>query len=229
MFYFPTASPRRANTCSHIIRLLPELPTPELVENRRRSIAMLPSGVPALDRDEALELSGSSRRAPRSAETEGAERGAVTLGHPGVNECSSSRYPATAMVLRDHQTRLKLPGGFDWDTAFAIEEVVLQQVGERKHVTKNVEVRTEHWRIEVATVEKARAAVESRRAKVSRLILTVFVGRPLAPQKDLALIASLGTDDSRVGFRSTSEAESKGLASALESALKRRGVECRPT
>jgi hypothetical protein len=35
-----------------------ELPTPELVENRRRSIAMLPSGVPALDRDEALELLG---------------------------------------------------------------------------------------------------------------------------------------------------------------------------
>jgi hypothetical protein len=33
-----------------------DLLTPELVENRRRSIAMLPSGVPALDRDEALEL-----------------------------------------------------------------------------------------------------------------------------------------------------------------------------
>jgi hypothetical protein len=30
----------------------------ELVENRRRSIAMLPTGVPALDRDEALELLG---------------------------------------------------------------------------------------------------------------------------------------------------------------------------
>ena len=35
-----------------------ELPIPELVENRRRSIAMLPSGVPALDRDEALDLLG---------------------------------------------------------------------------------------------------------------------------------------------------------------------------
>ena len=35
-----------------------ELPIPELVENRRRSIAMLPSGVPALDRDDALELLG---------------------------------------------------------------------------------------------------------------------------------------------------------------------------
>jgi hypothetical protein len=37
---------------------VPELPIPELVENRRRSIAMLPSGVPALNRDEALELLG---------------------------------------------------------------------------------------------------------------------------------------------------------------------------
>jgi hypothetical protein len=33
-----------------------DLPIPELVENRRRSIAMLPPGAPALDRDEALEL-----------------------------------------------------------------------------------------------------------------------------------------------------------------------------
>jgi hypothetical protein len=29
-----------------------ELPTPELVENRRRSIAMLLTGAPALNRDE---------------------------------------------------------------------------------------------------------------------------------------------------------------------------------
>jgi hypothetical protein len=43
-----------------------ELPTPELVENRRRSIAMLPSGVPALDRDEALELLGQLE-VPRSS------------------------------------------------------------------------------------------------------------------------------------------------------------------
>jgi hypothetical protein len=35
-----------------------ELPTPELVENQRRSIAMLPTGAPALNRDEALELLG---------------------------------------------------------------------------------------------------------------------------------------------------------------------------
>ena len=40
-----------------------ELPIPELVENRRRSIAMLPSGVPALDRDEALELLGQLQTA----------------------------------------------------------------------------------------------------------------------------------------------------------------------
>jgi hypothetical protein len=33
-----------------------ELTIPELVENRRRSVAMLPTGAPALNRDEALEL-----------------------------------------------------------------------------------------------------------------------------------------------------------------------------
>ena len=33
-----------------------DLPIPELAEQRRRSIAMLPPGVPALNRDEALEL-----------------------------------------------------------------------------------------------------------------------------------------------------------------------------
>lgn len=33
-----------------------EPPTPELVENRRRSVAMLAPGVPALNREEALEL-----------------------------------------------------------------------------------------------------------------------------------------------------------------------------
>jgi len=33
-----------------------DLPIPELVENRYRSIAMLPVGAPALNRDEALEL-----------------------------------------------------------------------------------------------------------------------------------------------------------------------------
>ena len=35
---------------------MPELPIPELVENQRRSIAMLEPGAPALNRDEALEL-----------------------------------------------------------------------------------------------------------------------------------------------------------------------------
>ena len=33
-----------------------DLPIPELVENRRRSIAMLPVGAPALNREEAAEL-----------------------------------------------------------------------------------------------------------------------------------------------------------------------------
>jgi hypothetical protein len=33
-----------------------DLPTPELVENRRRSVAMLPPGAPALNRDDALEV-----------------------------------------------------------------------------------------------------------------------------------------------------------------------------
>jgi hypothetical protein len=33
-----------------------DLPIPELVENQRRSIAMLPVGAPALNRDEALEV-----------------------------------------------------------------------------------------------------------------------------------------------------------------------------
>jgi hypothetical protein len=33
-----------------------DLPIPELIENRRRSIAMLPAGAPALNRDEALAL-----------------------------------------------------------------------------------------------------------------------------------------------------------------------------
>jgi hypothetical protein len=33
-----------------------DLPIPELVENQRRSIAMLPPGSPALNRDDALEV-----------------------------------------------------------------------------------------------------------------------------------------------------------------------------
>jgi hypothetical protein len=39
-----------------MLPVVAELPIPELVENRRRSIAMLPVGAPALNRDEALEL-----------------------------------------------------------------------------------------------------------------------------------------------------------------------------
>jgi hypothetical protein len=38
----------------------------ELVENRRRSIAMLPVGAPALNRDEALELLGQLAEALRA-------------------------------------------------------------------------------------------------------------------------------------------------------------------
>ena len=49
----PVGFPGRANTCSHIVMVSPT-PISEPVENRRRSIAMLPTGVPALDRDEAL-------------------------------------------------------------------------------------------------------------------------------------------------------------------------------
>jgi hypothetical protein len=39
-----------------MVRPVADLPIPELVENRRRSIAMLPVGAPALNRDEALVL-----------------------------------------------------------------------------------------------------------------------------------------------------------------------------
>jgi hypothetical protein len=37
-------------------RPVADLPIPELVKTRRRSIAMLPVGAPALNRDEALEV-----------------------------------------------------------------------------------------------------------------------------------------------------------------------------
>jgi hypothetical protein len=39
-----------------MVPFVADLPIPELVENRRRSIAMLPTGAPALNRDEALEV-----------------------------------------------------------------------------------------------------------------------------------------------------------------------------
>jgi hypothetical protein len=42
-----------------------DLPVPELVENRRRSIAMPPPGAPALSRDEALEVLEQLRDALR--------------------------------------------------------------------------------------------------------------------------------------------------------------------
>jgi hypothetical protein len=45
-----------ANIRSPKLATVADLPPPELVENRRRSIAMLPPGAPALNRDEALDL-----------------------------------------------------------------------------------------------------------------------------------------------------------------------------
>jgi hypothetical protein len=41
------------------------LPLPEVVEQRRRSVAMLPTGAPALNRDEAIELLEQLRDALR--------------------------------------------------------------------------------------------------------------------------------------------------------------------
>jgi hypothetical protein len=39
-----------------MVQMVSELPIPELVENRLRSVAMLPVNAPALNREEALEL-----------------------------------------------------------------------------------------------------------------------------------------------------------------------------
>lgn len=38
------------------VGVVTDLPIPELVENQARSVAMLPPGTPALNRDEALKL-----------------------------------------------------------------------------------------------------------------------------------------------------------------------------
>ena len=49
----------RRRTCERTFVYAPgvaNLPIAELIENRRRSVAMLPAGAPALNRDEALEL-----------------------------------------------------------------------------------------------------------------------------------------------------------------------------
>jgi hypothetical protein len=48
----------QSNTCSPTVKAVADLPIPELVENQRRSIAMLAPGVPALNREQALELLG---------------------------------------------------------------------------------------------------------------------------------------------------------------------------
>jgi hypothetical protein len=42
-----------------------DLPIPELIENRRRSIAMLPAGAPALNREEAVDLLEQLKAASR--------------------------------------------------------------------------------------------------------------------------------------------------------------------
>ncbi len=60
---------------------MPELPIPELVENRRRSIAMLPPGTPALNRDEALEVLEQLKAALHEVrDTASTGRGAMTTG-----------------------------------------------------------------------------------------------------------------------------------------------------
>jgi hypothetical protein len=51
-----TVHPPRHRTHVRLGAAMADLPIPELVENRRRSIAMLTPGVPALNREEALEL-----------------------------------------------------------------------------------------------------------------------------------------------------------------------------
>jgi hypothetical protein len=48
-----------------MLAIVVDLPIPKLVENQRRSIAMLAPGAPALNRDEALELLAQLRDALR--------------------------------------------------------------------------------------------------------------------------------------------------------------------
>jgi hypothetical protein len=47
-----------------MLAVVVDLPIPELVENRRPSIAMLPVGAPALNRDEALGRPSRLREEP---------------------------------------------------------------------------------------------------------------------------------------------------------------------
>ena len=65
-----------ANTCSATVRRV-ELPIPELVENRLRSVAMLAPGAPALDREQAPELLEQLEAALLECGTAGPGRGAV--------------------------------------------------------------------------------------------------------------------------------------------------------
>jgi hypothetical protein len=56
-----------------------ELSTPELVENRRRSIAMLPSGVPALFPRDRLQLPHDARKLASSYRTPPTSRGTPVI------------------------------------------------------------------------------------------------------------------------------------------------------
>jgi hypothetical protein len=60
----PRSNAGASNTCSPTVALA-GLPSPEVVENRWRSIAMLPPGAPALNGDETLELLGHLERCSR--------------------------------------------------------------------------------------------------------------------------------------------------------------------
>jgi hypothetical protein len=87
------------------------LPIPELVENRRRSIAMLPAGAPALNPDDALDLleqlkaaleeaDGSAKLAP--LEICGARQRcgprAASLCRPTAAPCAALRRIATTCL-----------------------------------------------------------------------------------------------------------------------------------
>jgi hypothetical protein len=62
----------------------PNCRLPSWFENQRRSIAMLPSGVPALERDEALELLGQLEAALVELRKLRAQGEAMTRAHPRV-------------------------------------------------------------------------------------------------------------------------------------------------
>lgn len=79
----------RTGTCSPIALAVVDLPIPETVENRRRSIAMLPSGAPALNRDEALELLEQLK--PRYASCRNCGQSLRARRDDGKHGCDSRR------------------------------------------------------------------------------------------------------------------------------------------